>query len=114
MPIEIAVTFAAALPLLLYMFILFDRIVAAGYAQDRLAWESAGKPRGFFWSKPECSYIGSSLARNRLSLVWLFKNPVWAAENSACRNWLKRLRICALVWNITVIFIVAHLISHLN
>jgi hypothetical protein len=114
MPREIAIIFAAALPVLLYSFILFDRIVAAGYIQDRLAWESAGKPRGFFWSKPECSYIGSSFARNRLSLVWLFQGPAWAAENPTCANWLMRLRICVLIWNIMVVFIAIHLISHLR
>jgi hypothetical protein len=60
MPLEMIVIMAVGLPVLLYSFIMFDRLVKAEYAMNRIAWEADGKPRGFFWNAPECSFIRSN------------------------------------------------------
>jgi hypothetical protein len=91
------------LPVLFYSFRMFDRIVRAEYEVNRIAWEQDGKPRGFFWSAPECTLARSGWAMNRLSFVWLFKTPSWAAESTDCKAFLKRLRISVLAWNVLIV-----------
>jgi hypothetical protein len=103
MPLEMIVIMAVGLPVLLYSFIMFDRLVKAEYAMNRIAWEADGKPRGFFWNAPECSFIRSNWARNRLSFLWLFSTPLWAMASPECQTWLRWLRICVLAWNILLV-----------
>ena len=88
-----------ALPVLFYSFYAFDRIVRAEYETNRIAWETDGKPYGFFWTAPESTFFRSAWARDRLALTWVFKTPSWAADSAHCKVWLKRLRICVLAWN---------------
>ena len=90
---------------LLYSFAILDRLVRTEYAQDRSAWEADGRPHGFFWRAPECTWFRSAWATNRVSIVWLFKTPAWAASSATYRGWLKRLRICVLFWNVAVLTI---------
>jgi hypothetical protein len=103
MPLETTLILAVGLPLLLYSFLMFDRLVKAEYAMNRIDWEADGKPRGFFWNAPECTFFRSNLARNRLSFHWLFSTPLWAMASPECQTWLRRLRICVLAWNILVV-----------
>jgi hypothetical protein len=98
-----SVILVAAIFVLLYSFAMFDRLVQAEYAQDRLAWEADGQPRGFLWRAPECTWFRSSWATNRVAFVWLFKTPTWAAPSATYCGWLKRLRISVLVWNVTIL-----------
>jgi hypothetical protein len=101
--VAILVSLFIASCVLLYAFAMFDHLVRAEYEQERQAWEADGRPRGFFWSAPECTWARSAWARSRLSFVWLFETPPWAATSAACRGQLRRLRICVLVWNVTVL-----------
>jgi hypothetical protein len=104
MPIVIpaVLVLVIALATLLYAFVMFDRLVRAEYEHDRAAWEADGRPRGFFWRAPECTWFRSAWSINRLSLRWLFTTPAWVAQSPACRDWLRRLRACILVWNIFI------------
>jgi hypothetical protein len=86
------VTLGIAISALLYAFAIFDRLVRAEYGQHRAAWKADGRPRGFFWHAPECTLFRSAWATNRLSFVWLFKTPAWAASSATYRGWLKHLR----------------------
>jgi hypothetical protein len=92
-----------AIAVLLYSFVMFDRLVKAEYTHARSAWEADGRPRGFFWHAPECTWLRSGWAVNRLGFIWLFKTPNWAAQSAHYRDWLKRFRICVLAWNITIV-----------
>lgn len=98
----ISVTLVIAISALLYSFATFDRLVRAEYTEDRSAWEADGRPFGFFWHAPECTWFRSAWATNRLSFVWLFKTPTWAVPSAIYRGWLRRLRICVLAWNVTI------------
>lgn len=98
-------------PLLVYAFLMFNRVVRTEYETYRAAWEADGKPCGFFWRAPECTYFRSGWATNRLSFIWLFRTPSWAANSTDCRSWLKRLRICALAWNLLMVFLFLLLFS---
>lgn len=104
MTLAIIIILALSLPLLLYSFVMFDRLVKTEYETHRAAWESDGKPYGFFWRAPECTYFPSGWARNRLSFAWLFTTPLWALDSPRCRLWLSRLRICVLAWNVLIVF----------
>lgn len=88
------------LPLLLYTFLTFDRLVKTQYALNRTAWETDGKPNGFFWRAPERTMFGSDWARTRLSFTWLFTTPSWMEHSTNYAVLLKRFRIGVLVWNI--------------
>ncbi|SRR6266702_3372886 len=88
-----------ALPALIYAFLMFDRLVRAEYEHDRVAWEADGRPRGFFWRAPECTWLRSAWSINRLSWRWLFTTPSWAAKSPDCREALTRLRVAVAVWS---------------
>ena len=103
LPILPLVAIIAAAGVLLYSFAMFDRLVRAQYELYREAWLADGRPRGFFWRAPECTWFSSAWSRNRLSFVWLFRTPVWAAEPGRCRQYLSRLRLSVLIWNVTIV-----------
>jgi len=103
MSIIIPVMLAIAVAVLLYAFAMFDRLVQAEYERDREAWEADGRPRGFLWRAPECTWFRSGWALSRLSFVWLFTTPAWAAQSTTCRGWLRRLRVCVLAWNVMIL-----------
>src|SRR5947209_7238414 len=41
-----------ALPILIYSFLLLDRLIQAEYESHRAAWEADGRPMGFFFFPP--------------------------------------------------------------
>ena len=91
------------LSLLLACFFAFDRVVRVEYASHRSAWESDGRPRGFFWRPSEATLFGSYFAQQRLSLTWLFWTPTWARHDQSASRLLKRLRCLVLAWNLAII-----------
>lgn len=91
-----------ALPALVYSFLMFDRLVRAEYEHDRAAWEADGKPRGFFWHAPECTWPRSPWSVHRLSVLWLFTTPEWTAKAPDSRIALRRLRVAVGVWCILI------------
>jgi hypothetical protein len=96
----ILIVFISALAVLFYTFSSFDHLVRAEYESDRKAWEADGRPRGFFWEMPECTWFRSGWAGNRLGFIWLFTTPAWVANSETYRTWLKRFRIGTWAWNI--------------
>ena len=101
----ISVAFAVGFAVVLYAFTMFDRLVRSEYESDREAWERDGRPRGFFWRAPECTWFKSSWAMNRLSFVWLFATPRWVVRSAQCQTWLRHLRVSVLAWNVIVVLI---------
>ncbi len=99
----ILATFLGLLTILIRAFRKFDRLVQIEYQRDRQLWIMDGEPCGFFWKPPGYSHLGSTQARQRLSLVWVFKTPPWAQNDPAALNLLKELRFSFLVWNLGII-----------
>src|SRR5205809_4901391 len=97
-----AVLIAILIPILLYSFLLFDRLVRQEYSDYRSQWEQDGRPRGFFWRPQEVHAfdITSVFARSRVMYVWLFSTPEWIARAPVLRSWLRRVRTGVLVWNV--------------
>jgi len=100
MPYLIAIPLVPLIAVLFYAFVLFDRLLRAEYEQHRPAWETDGRPAGFFWRAQECGFITSHLARARLSFAWLFRTPAWIAGSPVLAAMLRRHRFAVLVWNI--------------
>jgi hypothetical protein len=90
-------------PLLLACFLAFDRVVRRQYASHRSAWESDGRPRGFFWRPAEATVVRSYFAQQRLSLTWLFSTPHWARQDPSASRSLKSLRRLVLAWNVSMV-----------
>ena len=103
MTLAMVVVIGFGIPLLIYSFLMFDRVVKTEYESNREAWELDGKPYGYLWKAPECTYFRSSWARNRLSFAWLFTTPKWTLGMPNCQSWLTRMRICVLGWNIMIV-----------
>src|SRR5438270_7914412 len=103
MPYLIAILFVPLTAVLFYAFVLFDRLVRAEYEHHRPAWESDGRPAGFFWRAQECDFFTSKLMRIRLTLGWLFRTPAWIASSPALVTILRRHRVAVLIWNIGVL-----------
>jgi hypothetical protein len=99
----IAILLVPLVVVLLYAFVLFDRLLRAEYEQHRPAWETDGRPAGFFWRAQESGFFLSKLAVIRLSFAWLFRTPAWVASSPALVTMLRRHRYAVLVWNIGVL-----------
>jgi hypothetical protein len=103
MPYLVAIFFLPLFVVLLYAFVLFDRLLRAEYEHHRSAWETDGRPAGFFWRAQECGLVASQLAGARLSFEWLFRTPAWIAGSPVLVTMLRRHRFAVLVWNIGVL-----------
>ena len=103
MTIAIFISLAVLVIVLLYAFVLFDRLIRAEYEQHRQFWEADGRPAGFFWRAAECSFMTSQFAKTRLTLVWLFRTPAWIAGSPVLRTRLRQHRWAVLVWNVGIL-----------
>ena len=88
--------------ILIYSFISFDKFVRIEYETNREAWIADGKPGGIFWSVPEESSMSTAIAGQMLSMKVIFKTPEWTRQNPEAMRCLKRLRIVATTWYISV------------
>ncbi len=111
MPIIIAMVLGLAV-LLIYAFTNIDKLVQIEYKKFKEEWTKDGKPRGFFWRSPECSWFASSIAMQKLSFTWIFKTPQWMRTDFEANNHLRRLRLFVLLFNngIVVWFMIAMII----
>ncbi len=82
---------------ILYQMSLFDRLIRWEYEHHRDQWERDGKPDGYFWRAGESKFWSSDMAKKRLTGVWLFKTPGWAATSPECRRWLAQTRVVSFV-----------------
>ncbi len=103
MPPAIFIPLIPLVIVLIYAFLLFDRLLRAEYEQHREIWETDGRPAGFFWRAQEGGSVTSHFAKTRLTLVWLFRTPAWIAQSPALRACLRRHRFAVLAWNAGVL-----------
>lgn len=82
----------ATMPVLIYTFVLYDRLVRTEYEHHRKAWLDDGEPAGMLWSPSDWQHSCSWIARSRVMILWLFKTPPWVAESDS-RALLSRYRI---------------------
>jgi amino acid transporter len=88
---------------LLMAFANFDRLVKIEYKKYKEEWIKDSKPRGFFWKPSEITWFASSLAMQRLSMKWLFKTPVWVTNDLEAKEYLRKLRLYVLIFNVGII-----------
>ncbi len=88
-------------PFLLAAFAAFTALVKWEYANYPGAWQTDGRPAGFFWSPVSgiSARLRSGVAANVVSFKWLFVTPSWARGDRRAEQLLRRLRICVAVWN---------------
>jgi len=103
MPLAIFIPLVPLILVLLYAFVLFDRLLRSEYQQHREAWYADGRPAGFFWRAPECDFIMSHLARSRIAFTWLFSTPAWVEASPVFATQLRHQRWAVLVWNVGVL-----------
>ena len=82
----------AAMPVLIYSFVLYDRLVRTEYERHRKAWLNDGCPAGMLWSPADWEHGCSWLARSRVMISWLFKTPEWVGESDT-QALLKHYRV---------------------
>ncbi len=117
----IGVTIGASLVAVLFgAFFTFDQLVRLEYNSHRAHWEGNGTPRGIFWMPRQYwrshstglpgiwkAQYRSLFAMWKASLVWLFSTPEWIRSDEKARQLIRRLRILALVWNGSVLVLIA-------
>ena len=103
MPYLIGLALIPLIAVLLYSFVLFDRLVRFEYEQHRASWDADGRPHGFFWRPQEASHFGSALACACASIYWLFRSPPWVSESANLTVIWRRLRFAVLVWNVGIV-----------
>lgn len=99
----VAIAVAAAVGCMLYAAYSFDRIVQLQYADHFHAWDADGRPTGFFWSPKGVSWVSGLMAKERLSVTWLFATPLWAKGCKEARHHLHDMRVAVIGWNALVI-----------
>lgn len=82
--------------LIVYGNILFDRLVETEYQFFPTAWRNDGRPDGYFWSAPECTFFRSARARGRLASDWLWSTPEWLSQSPEFQPLLKDYRLVRL------------------
>jgi hypothetical protein len=95
--------FAFAAPVLIYGFAQADRLVRVERERYPDEWARDGFPAGYFaWIRPFFSGAAADLSRSRTSVPWRwkFKTPPWIAASPEYRRWLRRYRVCIVVWNV--------------
>jgi hypothetical protein len=102
LPWMVAPLLLVATPVLIYGFTQADRLVRAEREFHPVEWERDGSPCGFFaWIIPFCSGATTlSGCRTSVPWRWMFRTPPWVAASREYRKWLRRYRICALLWNL--------------
>ena len=93
--------------ILLFCFITFDELVKCQKRDFYNIWVEDGKPYGFFWIPKESNLFKGSMARNRLSIQWLFNTPDWVRESEYATKLLLRMRISTILWYMALLIIVA-------
>ncbi len=102
----IVLTLAILLPFLFASLLAFTRLVEWEYANHRTEWERDGRPTAPFFRSPVSGWwntLRSGFATNVVSLKWLFVTPSWIRTDARALQLLRRLRICAAVWNFGII-----------
>ena len=107
----ILATFLGLLLILIRAFRHFDQLVQIEYHRYRPSWIKDGEPSGFFWKPPDSTRLGSTLAMQRLSLVWVFRTPSWLQNDSEAVDNLKKLRFYFMAWNLGIIIWFLTLVS---
>jgi len=82
-----------------------DRLVRAQYRSHPDEWKRDGRPAGFFF--------WPAGFRRRFPSRWLFRTPSWVRTSPQYLGWLRRYRLCVLVWNILCILIMVIAAMHL-
>ena len=88
---------------LLYSFVMFDRLVRLEHERHRAHWEADGRPCGSLWHPAEANRLGSALACARLSFIWLFRAPRWVSESPDLVAIWRRHRMAILGWNVGLV-----------
>jgi hypothetical protein len=99
--------FLLGVPVLVYGFAQADRLVCAEREFYPDEWERDGFPASFFgWIIPFFSGDRSVLrARTPVPWRWKFRTPTWVATSPEYRRWLRRYRLCIVIWNIPIIVV---------
>lgn len=104
-PLDIAVGLLVVigLPALFLTFFCFSKFVELEHRLDRSSWENDGRPTGFFWAAPDAGGLANRIAKQHLMWRCLFETPAWAKSSVGATVWLRRFRLCAVIWNATVV-----------
>lgn len=109
-----AITLLLLFLVLFSAFFVFDQIIRLEYKMYRRNWDEDGRPHGFFWIPKESKGLGgwvvkggSTLARNRLALRYLFSTPEWVRQDKNAKRLLLWLRILVFTWNAGILIVAA-------
>jgi len=95
-----------AIAVLIYGHYLFCKFIEIQYESHRDAWIADGKPNGLFWSAPEDYSLSGNLSGQILQMKIVFKTPEWVSNSNAAQRNLKRQRIIAMIWYLSVLSMV--------
>jgi hypothetical protein len=99
----VIIAIAAAFGCMVYAAYNFDRLVQLQYADHFHAWDEDGRPSGFFWKPKDAHWTSGLIAKERLSIVWLFATPMWARGCKDARHHLHDMRAAVVGWNLLII-----------
>lgn len=100
-PALLSLIFAAGS--LAYALYMLNQLIVLQYCDHYHVWEADGRPAGVFWRAPESRWTSGGIARERLSLRWLFVTPDWARHSKEAGHLLFNMRIALLGSNVLVL-----------
>jgi hypothetical protein len=84
-----------------YGFLQYDKLVEFANAEYPNDWQRDGRPDGFF-----CRYTdGNQWQRGSVLMRWVFSTPDWIKLHDEAASWLRRLRVCILIWYVGMLLL---------
>jgi hypothetical protein len=90
------------LPFAILGFKSFNELIHVLETSHADAWEASGRPSpvGFILNSGKQIRPENVIASFFSVLQWIVKTPVWTQTDDRAQTLLRRLRICAVIWNV--------------
>ena len=98
------IVFLLLIPVLLWSFFTFDKLVKLEYEEFHQQWVEDGEPAGMYWRPAQSrSSSRSGNTTQRIMIAWFLKAPQWVESNTDASRLFKKYRILVLVWNFFIV-----------
>ena len=97
------ITMLLVLPIVIYGFVMIDKLIKHIYKEHHESWIHIGKPRGMFYTPPNTDSLKSMMSMQLNIFVWTFKTPLWMKDDNVLLNYLRKFRLSIGIANIAML-----------
>ena len=101
----IGLVMVVILPMIIYGFVLIDKLIRHLYEVFNDEWCKLGKPSGLMYFPPHSKNFKSMLSLQKNIFIWIFKTPAWIKNDTIALSLLKKIRWIVAVVNIAILIL---------